>query len=344
MKLSRSVALILMTCCAAAVFAWSHADSRARKAVAGAGRKVVENSDGSLVLAGTIGPAIMTPVIGRNWDLTGPSNTGVDPSEAVGAQESRARSVEMDSARQELDAARSAEQRAEDEVRQAEEDLGTIQNQASSMDSEKARAEIAEVDAEREFERRDALLRTGLTSRFDYDTAVTVRESAEEAVDSIGSKLAETSVETDVLEAKVQEAEADLREATTRGTQAEVVIEQMEAGSQFEPVTSPGDGSGLAPRLPEGIGFEAVPNARHLYGHAGLRPADLMAVQVGQKSLIVLDAKPSVTFSAKVSAISEEPIESSDGTLYIVTFVVDNPGGTSFTDAAMHVRMIRSGR
>ena len=53
---------------------------------------------------------------------------------------------------------------------------------------------------------------------------------------------------------------------------------------------------------------------------------------------------PAVTLRAKVSAISEDPVDSSAGALYQVTLVVDDPGGTALSGAAMHARMLRSPR
>ena len=344
MKLKRSMAIVLMTCGAAAIFAWSHAESRARKAAAPASRQLVPADDTSLILAGTIGPATTTPISGRNWNLAVPLNTWVYRGEAIGTEESQPAPGEMNSARHDLEDARLAELKAEDEVRQAEEALVTIQEQVSSMVTQKARAQAAEFDAERELERRDTLLRSGLTSQFDYNTAVSARASAEEAVDSISSKLAETSIETDEWEAKAQAAQADLREAATRRNAAEGVVGQMHEESQAEPIVSPADGIIMASGQPDGTSFRIASDGRQLCAFAMLRPVDLVVVRVGQESLIVLDAHPAVTLYAKVSAISEVPVDSSEGALYQVTFVVDNPGGMALSGAAMHARMVRSPR
>src|SRR6185295_18718281 len=146
---------------------------------------------------------------------------------------------------------------------------------------------------------------SGLTSQFDYNTAVSARASAEEAVDSISSKLAETSIETDEWEAKAQAAQADLREATTRRNAAEGVVAQMHGESQAEPIVSPADGIIVASGQPDGTGFGIVSDARQLCAYAMLRPVDLMAVRVGQESLIVLDSHQAVTLHAKVNAILE---------------------------------------
>jgi multidrug resistance efflux pump len=342
MKLKRWMAIILMTSCAAAVFAWSHAESRARKAVASASRQVVRDEEANLILAGTIGPADTTPIVGRIWNLAVPLNTWVKRGQVVGTEASEATAGEMDSARQELEEARSAEQSAGGEVRQAEEELNAMQMQTSNLDTQEARAKTAEVDAEREFGQRESLLRSGLASQLDYSEAVTVRASAEAAVDSISSHLAEIAVETDELEAKAQAAQADLREATMRRNEAEVVFEQKQGGPKAERVVSPADGIIVASGQPEGTSFGIVSDPRQLCASAMLRAADLKSVRVGQETVIVLDEKPSVTLYAKVSAISEDPGNSPDGALYQVTFVVDNPGGTLLSGAAMHARLVRS--
>ena len=53
----------------------------------------------------------------------------------------------------------------------------------------------------------------------------------------------------------------------------------------------------------------------------------------------MLDADPEETLRGTVSAISEVPIDLSEGTFYEVTFVVENPAGTWLPSAAMHAHM-----
>jgi multidrug resistance efflux pump len=344
MKAKRSLALILMTSCAAAVFAWSHVESKAHKISATAGRPVARQDATNLILAGTIGPAITTPIVGRIWNLVVPLNTWVQRGEVIGNEAAQAAAGEREGAWHELEEARSVEQRAEAEVRQAEVELNAMQMQTSNMDTQEARAERAEVAAEREFEQREAMLRLGLTSQLDYSEAVTARASAEVAVTSISSNLAEAAVETDVLQAEAQAAQADLREATARRNAAEVAFEQLQGGPKAEPTVSPADGILVASGQADGTSFGIASDPGQLCAYAMLRPADLMKIRVGQESVIVLDAQPSVTLHAEVGAISEDPVDSSDGSLYQVTFVVDNPGGTPLSGAAMHAHLARSSR
>jgi multidrug efflux pump subunit AcrA (membrane-fusion protein) len=336
MKLNRWMALMLMTSLGAALFVWSHARTKAYKSVNAAPTKLLRNG---LILPGTVFPMITTPIVGRDLNLAVPLNVWVKQGDVIGTVQSQVDPGNRERAWQELEEARTAEQRAEDEVRQAEEELSTVQTQVSSMDREEAAADTAKFDAEREFERQDAMLRSGLTSRFDYNAAATARDSSEAATYSIRSELADSAIVIDEWQAKALEAETTLREATTRRNAAEGVFQRMQGSPTGEPVIAPADGilvtSGETARGEFGIASDS----RQLCAHAMVRQADLMAVRVGQQARIVLDADPEEILRGTVSAISEAPIDLSEGTFYEVTFVVENPGGTWLSSAAMHAHM-----
>ncbi len=180
MERNRFTTLMLITCLGAALFAWSHAQFKARQTVASAIPQLARDDDTSLTLAGTIVPAITTPIIRRNWNLAVPLNIWVKRGDVIGIEETQTAPAEMDSARQELKDAGIAERRASDGLRQAEEELGA--SRAGNMGSRQAQVS---------------------TAGFDYNAAVTGREP----VASIG---------TDEWEAKAQEAQAELPEARTR--------------------------------------------------------------------------------------------------------------------------------
>ncbi len=335
MKLNRSMALILMTFLGTAVFAWNHAQSKAHKAIAPASRQLAQAHNTGLILTGTIVPMITTPIVSRNLNLAVPLNTWVERGEVIGTEDLQTDTGEMDRARQELMDARSAERRARDRVRQVEEELRTVQVQAGDMDAQEARAKTARFDENRRFEERDTTFRFGQN----YSSTVTARDSAETAVDSLRSSLVTLPIKTDELEAKAIEAQAELSEARTRRNAAEVAFERVQGGSNSGPIVSPADGFVVASGQPEGASLGIASDPRQLCAYAMVREADLTAVQVGQESLIVLDAQPAVTFRAKVSAISETPVDWLEGTFYRVTFVVSNPAGASLSSAAMHARM-----
>jgi multidrug resistance efflux pump len=329
------MALMLMTSLGAALFVWSHARTKAYKSVNAAPTKLLRNG---LILPGTVFPMITTPIVGGNLNLAVPLNVWVKQGEVIGTVQSQVDPGDRERAWQELEEARSAEQRAEDEVRQAEEELSTVQTQVSSMDREEAAADTAKFDAEREFERQDAMLRSGLTSRFDYNAAATARDSSEAATYSIRSELADSAIMLDEWQAKALEAGTTLREATTHRNAAEAVFQRIQGSPRGEPVMSPAEGV-LVSGEEAGAGFGIASDSRQLCGHAMVRQADLMAVRVGQQARIVLDADAGETLRGTVRAISEVPIDLSEGTFYEVTFGVENPAGTWLPSAAMHAHM-----
>jgi multidrug resistance efflux pump len=349
MKLKRLTTIILMASLGTALFAWNHVHAKAHRAkahktVVSVSRQLVHDDDTGLLLAGTIVPLITTPIMGRNLNLEVPLNTWVRRGDVIGTAVPQPAPGEMDSARQEIEKASSAQRRAERRIRHAEEELGALRARVGGMDNREALAETAEFDAERESERRDTLFQSGLARGLKYDAAFTARDSAEAAVNSVRSNLAMAALSIDEWEAEAQEARAELDQATTRRNAAEVVRAQMQEGAEDGPIVSPADGIIVASGQPDGTSFGIASDPRQLRAYAMVRQADLMAVRVGQQALIVLDARPAVTFHAKVSEISETPVDSSEGSAYQVAFVVDNPEGTWLAGAAMHARVAPSSR
>lgn len=125
MRFKRSIALIIGATCAAALFAWSHAQSRSVKAVIlDAGQDA--NDTNILTLAGTIGPMITAPIMGRDLDPMVSLGTLVRRGDVIGTGESPTAPVELERARQELRAARAAMREAGAAVRALEEAADTM--------------------------------------------------------------------------------------------------------------------------------------------------------------------------------------------------------------------------
>lgn len=339
MKLKRSILLILLALCAAALFGLGRAELRSHKKSAST-RNAEQDGEPGLSLAGTIGPTITVPVLARNLHLTVPINGAVKRGDVIGTEESTTNLLEVEGARRELEDACSGERRAIETVRQLEERLAAAQSRTSSLDREEVEAGMAESDAEREFERNDHLHRSGLLSRFDYDAAVAAQASAETTANSVRSNISEASIDTDELEATALEAKAELREATERRAAAQAAFDTMPGGVEVRRVVSPADGVIVTSALPEGTSL-GIASDGPLFAHAMVPEADLMQVRIGQEASIVLDARPSAEFHAQLMAIAETPVDLPDGSFYELTFVVENQGGPWLTGVAMHARLAR---
>ena len=92
MKLNRWMALILMTSLGAALFVWSHAQTKAYKSVNAAPTQLLRDEDTGLILPGTVFPMITTPIVGRNLNLAVPLNVWVKQGEVIGTVQSASRS------------------------------------------------------------------------------------------------------------------------------------------------------------------------------------------------------------------------------------------------------------
>jgi multidrug resistance efflux pump len=340
MKLKRSILLILLALCAAALFGLGRAELRSHKKSASTSRNAEQDGEPGLSLAGTIGPTITVPVIARHLYLTVPINAAVKRGDVIGTEESATNLGEVEGARRELEDACSGERQAIETLRQLEERLAAVQSRTSILDREEVQAGFAESDAEREFERDDRLYRSGRLSRFDYDAAGAAHASAETTADSVRSNISEASIDTDELDATALEAKAELREATERRAAAQAVFDKMRGGVEARPVVSPADGVIVTSALPEGASF-GIASDGPLFAHAMVPEADLMQLRIGQEASIVLDAQPSAVLHAQLTAIAEAPEDSPDGSFYELTLLVENQGGPWLTGVAMHARLAR---
>jgi len=211
---------VLMAICAVALFGLGRAALSIHKRAVSPDHRPGEDAEPSLNLAGTIGPAITAPIVAHKLHITVPINSKVKKGDVIGTEVAVIDLTDLARARQEMEDAGWAERQAAEAVRQVEEQLASVESQIGSMDRDEVQAGMAELDAEREFERRGGLVRSGLLSRFEYDASFIARASAEAAIDSLRSSVSEASIDTDGLEGRALEAKAELREATVRRTAA----------------------------------------------------------------------------------------------------------------------------
>jgi multidrug resistance efflux pump len=344
MRQNGLTALILIASLAAALLGWSFARSKTRKTVVHTVNEPVVKHDATLILPGILMPAITTPIAVGNLNLVVDLNTHVQQGEVIGVAPSQIAPAEVEQTRSELANARFCVAQAEENLRQINEELSARRAQLSSMNSQEMSAETGDLEAEREFERRETLFRSGLASEIDYDAAGEARASAAAALASLRSNIAATEVEADEWEVKAEEAQTKLAEASERAHAAQALAESMQGRRKAEPVLSPADGIIVASGDPAGTGFGIASDPSQLCVYAELPQADVMSVRVGQEALIVLKGEPAVTLKAKVSALPQTPVDSPEGVTYPLILSVENPARTWLAGVAVRVRIERSFR
>ena len=139
--------------------------------------------------------------------------------------------------------------------------------------------------------------------------------------------MATTQVQIDTWEARAAAARANLAVATERRNAARALAEPARRADKIAPVVSPADGMIVVSEDPVGTRVGIASDPDQLCAYAKLRQADLTSIRIGQQA-VVLDGEPAVTLRAKVTAISETPLDSQGGATYPVALSVENPGRT----------------
>lgn len=326
MNWKRSVVLTVLASAAGALFAWNHVQHKVH---------AVPEVQSELTLTGVILPKITTPIRSGNLNLIVPWNTWVTQGEVIGSAEADVAPGVLNRARQELDEDVAVEAEAREQVLQLDEELNTLRAQESETNAQEALDRTAALDAQSDFERREGLFKSALTSNLDYDEATQVRDSADAVLNSVRSNRSTIAMRIEESEAKTEAVRARLADAIGRRNSAEAVYEHLQGRPDSEPVIAPADGMLVQSETDFGIASDPA----QLQAYAMVRQADLMSVAVGQPAQIVLDTLPVVTLKAKVSVISESPIQTPQGMAYQVSFEVDNPGDMKLARGEMKVQL-----
>lgn len=149
--------------------------------------------------------------------------------------------------------------------------------------------------------------------------------------------MSATQVEIDAWEAMAAEAQANLAVAAERRNAARALAEPPQRADESAPVISPAAGMIVVSEDPLGASAGIASDPAQLCAYAKLRQADLTSIRIGQQALVVLDGEPAVTLHAKVTAISEMPLDSPEGATYPVALSVENPGRKWLSGVAVHV-------
>jgi hypothetical protein len=335
-----TVALVVL---AVVTVAGSVAHARHRtKAPHSALSKPADN-DAGLVLSGVLSPVATTPIEAPVRNLTVPLNSYVTKGQIIGETVSSvlpAQAIQSDASRLSPDEAGSAIAWAQEDVRQAEAELEAARASETDAAVQQVVDKAAERATEQLYESAGQQRLEGQMSAARYDHAVLAVDAAVTAADAARSQAeAGASAVSDAI-MRLQETRARLAE-TERQRQFAPPVTGGVRGSRQIAVVSPADGL-LVARDPDAgtLGISSDPSVMRV--ETRMPADDLFKLRVGQAAWVSLEAEPQVTLRATVSEIAEAPIDSTNGTVYPVTLLVDNPQGLWLTGVKVHVRAATS--
>ncbi len=185
---------------------------------------------------------------------------------------------------------------------QVEQSRGNYQAAAANL----AKLRATAMDAERTLKRNRQLLKEGIVSQGDYDTAETRYQEARAAVQAAEGNVLQTR-------GSYRQAETNLRYATIRSPVDGIVVSRdVDVGQTVA-------ASFQTPTL-----FTIAQDLTKMQINTSVDEADIGKVQVGQTAVFNVDAYPETQFSGVVSQVRIAPMITQNVVTYDVIITVDN--------------------
>jgi hypothetical protein len=245
-----------------------------------------------IVLTGTLAPVVSIVLPAREIRLEVPMYSWVSKGQIIGEGVGKVRRVGT----------------AERSLSRSDDSLEVAQQEVNRDESALISAEVAEQQAESRLSAVAFRSRQQIAGVLEEDEAVAERDRASAAL-----AAAQRSVDSDM--ARVSELE---RYRPTRRRLRRVAMPAEEA---LTPIPAPMDGM-LIPAGGAGeVGLAADPDAVCI--HAMIPAYDLVAVRVGRIARVTVDGTSTVV-SAKVSAVSADPVEFQGRSVYPMTLTLES--------------------
>ncbi len=302
---------------------------------------LVERGDirSSITATGTCNAVVTvqvgSQVSGNIKELNADFNTKVKKGQILALIDPEIFQARLNQYRANLDSARSAVVSARAQERKSVADLASAQANLQNELANLAKAKVAVLDAKNKLDRRNELVKQGLASREDLDSAQAVYDSAiasQRAVESQGEAarqaIAAVEAQRDVATTQSSSAEAQTR-------QVEAALRQAEVDLEHTVIRAPVDGTVIARRMDVGQTvaasfqaptiFEIAQDLTRMQVDANVDEADIGRVRIEQPATFTVDAFPGQVFAARVSQIRQAPINVQNVITYDVVIRVDNP-------------------
>jgi HlyD family secretion protein len=273
-------------------------------------------------------------VTGTIQKLFADFNTAVQEGQVIAQIDSAPFEARASQARANLASAKAAVQVAQATMENTKAAVETAQANAKSAQANTDKAKITLVEAERTLERQKGLMRRGLVSQSELDTAQTAYDGAVSQV-----QLAEAQYEASLGQLKSARAQGRLAEAQYTSALAQVeqtqaALQAAELDLEHTTIRSPVNGTVIARNVDVGqtvaaslqapILFLIAQDLTRMQVDTNVSEADIGRVSEQQSATFTVDAYPERSFTGQVVQVRNAPINVQNVVTYNAVIKVDN--------------------
>jgi len=261
-------------------------------------------------------------------------NTKVKKGQVIALIDQEIFQARVNQYRANLDSARSAVVSARAQLLKVAADIAGAQANLKNELANLAKAKVAVLDGKSKLDRRALLVKEGLASREDLDSAQAVYDSAIAAQNAVESQCEAAKQSIVAVQAQRDVAATQLSSAEAQVRQVEASVQQAQVDLEHTVIRAPVDGTVIARRMDVGQTvaasfqaptiFEIAQDLTRMQVDASIDEADIGRVQVGQPATFTVDAHPGQIFRARVSQLRQAPINVQNVITYDVVITVDN--------------------
>ena len=277
-------------------------------------------------------------------------NTKVKKDELVARIDPAIFQARVDQAKANLDSAKAAVVTARATLTKSESDIANAEANIATEKANVVRAQSAVTDADVKNKRRIDLVRQGIISQEDADTAQATYDQAVASLEAANATLNAAVAAKASTEAQREVAQTQLDGAQTLVNQNAAALQQAELDLEHTEIRAPVDGTVVSRNMDVGqtvaASFQAptifliAQDLTKMQVDTNVDESDVGPVRLGQKANFAVDAYPGVVFPGVVAQIRQAPINVQNVITYDVVIQVANKDLKLFPGMTANVRIL----
>ena len=289
-------------------------------------------------------------VSGNILELDADFNTKVKKGQVVARIDPQIFQARVDQARATLNAQQAAVINAQAQIEKSRADVANAEASVANAKANAVRYQSAVTDAKNKLGRRIELVKEGVLSTEDGETAQSTYDQAVANLDAANAQIKAAQDTVNATQAEVRVAQTGLTSAQAQVKQSQAALAQAQLDLDHTYITAPVDGVVVSRNIDVGQTVAASLQAPTLFSIAqdltqmqvdtNVSEADVGRVRVGMPATFTVDAYPGQIFRGSVTSIRKAAINVQNVVTYDVVITVANPDQKLFPGMTANVKVL----